>query len=132
MKKTIFVKFLCQFCVCSQVSSSLTHFKHMNPSDTNSITVDNSYSKVEANILNEYFASVFTKEPNGDFCELEQRDIDEQSQIYRVCQKKKDILNIHIKSEGINIFSQKFCWTESTIFVVKCQKFTFIVQLFMT
>ena len=39
--------------------------------------------------------------------------------------KKKDILNIHIKSEGINIFSQKFCWTESTIFVVKCQKFTF-------
>ena len=41
--------------------------------------------------------------------------------------KKKDILNIHIKSEKINIFSQKFCWTESTIFVVKCQKFTFIV-----
>ena len=27
---------------------------------------------------------------------------------YRVCQKKKDILNIHIKSEGINVFSQKF------------------------
>ena len=52
--------------------------------------------------------------------------------IYRVCQKKKDILNIHIKSEGINIFSQKFCWTESTIFAVKYQKFTFIVQLFMT
>ena len=48
------------------------------------------------------------------------------------CAKKKDILNIHIKSEGINIFSQKFCWTESTIFVDKCQKFTFIVQLFMT
>ena len=46
--------------------------------------------------------------------------------------KKKDILNIHIKSEGINIFSQKFCWTKSTIFVVKCQNFTFIVQLFMT
>ena len=45
----------------------------MNPSDTNSITVDN--SEVKANILNEYFASVFTKEPNGDFCELEQRDI---------------------------------------------------------
>ena len=41
--------------------------------------------------------------------------------------KKKDILNIHIKSEGINIFSQKLYWTESTIFVVKCQKFTFIV-----
>ena len=46
--------------------------------------------------------------------------------------KKKDILNIHIKSEGINILSQKFCWTKSTIFVVKCQNFTFIVQLFMT
>ena len=46
--------------------------------------------------------------------------------------KKKDILNIHIKSEGINIFSQKFCWPESTIFVVKCKKITFIVQLFMT
>ena len=46
--------------------------------------------------------------------------------------KKKDILNIHIKSEGINIFSQKFYRTESTIFVVKCQKFTFIDQLFMT
>ena len=59
--------------------------------------------------------------------------------IYAVCllyiqgvpKKKKDILNIHIKSEGINIFSQKFCWTKSTIFVVKCQNFTFIVQLFM-
>ena len=46
--------------------------------------------------------------------------------------KKKDILNIHIKSVGINIFSQKFYWTESTIFEVKCQKFTFIVKLFMT
>ena len=52
--------------------------------------------------------------------------------IYRMCQNKKDILNIHIKSEGINIFSQKFCWTEYTIFVVKCQKFTFIDQLFIT
>ena len=41
--------------------------------------------------------------------------------------KKKDILNMHIKYEGIDIFSQKLCWTESTIFVVKCQKFTFIV-----
>ena len=46
--------------------------------------------------------------------------------------KKKAILNIHIKSEGIHIFSQKFFWIESTIFVIKCQKFTFIVQLFMT
>ena len=53
--------------------------------------------------------------------------------LYTGCaKKKKDILNIHIKSEGIIIFSQKFCWTESTIFVVKCQKFTFIVQIFMT
>ena len=53
--------------------------------------------------------------------------------IYTRCaKKKKDILNIPIKSEGINIFSQKFYLTESTIFVVKCQKFTFIVQLFMT
>ena len=53
--------------------------------------------------------------------------------IYTGCaKKKKDILNIHIKSEGINIFSQKFYRTESTIFVVKCQKFTFIVQFFMT
>ena len=49
-----------------------------------------------------------------------------------VPKKKKGILNIHIESEGINIFSQRFCWTESSIFVVKCQKFTFIVQLFMT
>ena len=53
--------------------------------------------------------------------------------IQGVPKKKKDILNKHIKSEGINIFLQKFCWTESTIFVVKCQKLTFIiVQLFMT
>ena len=34
--------------------------------------------------------------------------------------KKKDILNIHIKSEEIIIFSQKCCYIESTIFVVKC------------
>ena len=53
-------------------------------------------------------------------------------QIQGVPKKKKDILNIHMKSEGINIFSQKFCWTESTIFVDNYQKFTFIVQLFMT
>ena len=46
--------------------------------------------------------------------------------------KKKDILNIHIKSEEINIFSQKFYWTKSTIFVAKYQNFTYVVQLFMT
>ena len=28
--------------------------------------------------------------------------------IYTGCAKKKDILNIHIKSEGISIFSKKF------------------------
>ena len=42
--------------------------------------------------------------------------------------KKERHLNIHIKFERIHIFSQKFCWIESTIFVIKCQKFTFIVQ----
>ena len=31
-----------------------------------------------------------------------------QNYIYRVCQKKKDILNIHVKSGAINIFSPKF------------------------
>ena len=30
-------------------------------------------------------------------------------QIQGVPKKKKDILNIHIKSEGIITFSQKFC-----------------------
>ena len=34
--------------------------------------------------------------------------IRESPSIYRVCKKKKDILNIHIKSERNNIFSQKF------------------------
>ena len=63
----------------------------MNPRDTNSITVDN--SKVKANILNEYFASVFTTEPNGAFCELEQRDIDEQSQIHIRKLEVKKLLN---------------------------------------
>ena len=51
-------------------SSSAISSLHMNPSDTNSITIDN--SKVKANILNEYFASVFTTEPNCEFCELEE------------------------------------------------------------
>ena len=50
---------------------------------------------------------------------------------YRVCQKKKDILNIHIKSEGIKIFLQKFDYIEFTTFVVKCQKFTYTAQLFI-
>ena len=45
--------------------------------------------------------------------------------------KKKDILNIHIKSEGIKIFLQKFGYIEFTIFVVKCQKITYITQLFI-
>ena len=45
--------------------------------------------------------------------------------------KKKHILNIHIKSEGINIFTQKLGWIEITIFVVKCLKFNIITQLFM-
>ena len=36
-----------------------------------------------------------------------------QTHVYTGCaKKKKGILNIHIKSEGINIFSQKFCWIE--------------------
>ena len=42
--------------------------------------------------------------------------------------KKKDILNIHIKSEGIKIFLQKIGYIEFTIFIVKCQKFTYIAQ----
>ena len=63
----------------------------MNPNDTDSVTVDN--SKVNANILNDYFASVFTKEPNGDFCELEHRDIDEQSQIHIKKLEVKKLLN---------------------------------------
>ena len=46
-------------------TSSTISSLHMNPSDTDSVTVDN--SKVKANILNEYFASVFTKEPTGDY-----------------------------------------------------------------
>ena len=45
---------------------------------------------------------------------------------YRMCQKKKDILNMHVQSEEINIFSQKFCWIEITIFEVICPKFRFI------
>ena len=72
-------------------SSSAISSLHMNPSDTNSITVDN--SKVKANILNEYFASVFTTEPNGEFCELEQRDIDEQLQIHIRKLEVKKLLN---------------------------------------
>ena len=72
-------------------SSSAISSLHINPSDTNSITVDN--SKVKANILNEYFASVFTTEPNGEFCELEQRDIDEQSQIHIRKLEVKKLLN---------------------------------------
>ena len=49
-------------------------------------------------------------------------------EVYTGCaKKKKDILNIYIKSDGIIIFSQKFCKIESTIFVVKCQKFICIV-----
>ena len=51
--------------------------------------------------------------------------------VYTGCAKKKDILNIHIKSEGIKIFLQKFGYIEFTIFVVKCQKFTYIAQLFI-
>ena len=51
--------------------------------------------------------------------------------LYTGCAKKRDILNIHIKSEGNNIVSQKFGWIEFTIFVVRCQKFTFIAQLFI-
>ena len=38
--------------------------------------------------------------------------------IYTGCaKKKKDILNIHVKSERINIFSQKFGYIEFTIFL---------------
>ena len=76
-------------------TSSTISSLHMNPNGTDSVTVDN--SMVNANILNDYFASVFTKEPNGDFCELEHRDIDEQSQIHirklevKKLQKEKQI-----------------------------------------
>ena len=67
---------------------------HISPSDSNSITVDN--SKVKENILNEYFASVFIKEPNGNFCELEHRNIHEQTQIHiRKLEVKKQIMYIY-------------------------------------
>ena len=49
--------------------------------------------------------------------------------IYRVCQKMKDILNILIKSEKINIL--KFGSIEITIFMVQCQKIAFIAQIFV-
>ena len=46
--------------------------------------------------------------------------------LYRVCQKKKDILNIHIKSEGITIFPQKFNHIDFTIFmIINCQNFIY-------
>ena len=52
--------------------------------------------------------------------------------VYTECaKKKKDILNIHVKSEGINIFSQKIGYIEFTIFVVKYKKFTVIAKLFI-
>ena len=44
---------------------------HVNPKDTASNLIDN--SKEKANILNKYFASVFTKEPDGDFISLEDK-----------------------------------------------------------
>ena len=88
--------------------------------------------------LDENLLSTFEKSYNKLFVRIDTSETQQtihykDISLYTGCaKKKKDILNIHIKSEGINIFSQKFCWTESTIFVVKCQKITFIVQLFMT
>ena len=46
---------------------------NVNPKDTASNLIDN--SKEKANILNTYFASVFTKEPDGDFISLEEKQI---------------------------------------------------------
>ena len=44
---------------------------NVNPIDTASNFIDN--SKEKANIWNKYFASVFTKEPDGDFISLEEK-----------------------------------------------------------
>ena len=84
------LQFLAMASSKTKTSSTISSL-HMNPSDTDSVTVDN--SKAKANILNEYFAIVFTKEPNGDFCELEHRDIDEQSQIHIGKLEVKKLLN---------------------------------------
>ena len=52
-------------------SNSTVSSLHVNPKDTASNLIDN--SKEKANILNTYFASVFTKEPDGDFISLEEK-----------------------------------------------------------
>ena len=52
-------------------SNSTVSSLHVNPKDTASNLIDN--SKERANILNKYFASVLTNEPDGDFISLELR-----------------------------------------------------------
>ena len=44
--------------------------------------------------------------------------------------KKKDILNIYVKSQIINIFLWKLGCSLTTIFVAKCQNIKFVSKIF--
>ena len=89
-------------------SNSTVSSLHVNPKDTASNLIDN--SKEKANILNTYFASVFTKEPDGDFISLEEKQILRQIPLeFSIDEVRKLLQNLKTgKSPGPDGFHPRF------------------------
>ena len=81
-------------------SNSTISSLHANPKDSSSNLIDN--SKEKANILNQYFASVFTNEPDGEFVRLEEKQIVQQSPLdFSIDEVRKLLQNLKTgKSPG--------------------------------
>ena len=86
-------------CYLSQ-TTPITLITHANPKDSSSNLIDN--SKEKANILNQYFASVFTNEPDGEFVRLEEKQIVQQSPLdFSIDEVRKLLQNLKTgKSPG--------------------------------
>ena len=81
-------------------SNSTISSLHANPKDSSSNQIDN--RKEKANILNQYFASVFTNEPDGEFVRLEEKQIVQQSPLdFSIDEVRKLLQNLKTgKSPG--------------------------------
>ena len=80
----------------------------LNPKDTASNLIDN--SKENANIINKYFASVFTKEPDGDFISLKDKQTLQQIPLEFSIDEVRKLLQNHKtgKSPGPDGFHPRF------------------------
>ena len=97
---TYVYSYVAYFCRFLYVNKSSFQKKKEKKKDSSSNLIDN--SKEKANILNQYFASVFTNEPDGEFVRLEEKQIVQQSPLdFSIDEVRKLLQNLKTgKSPG--------------------------------